>query len=170
MNMAIEKKTITFSVPSVYEHGGFDNPASAILYGKYINKKLRSELPFDLDQFIGRNVRQFHWNDLCLALEFAEDEFLVLRMIDDSLRILPEKTLFFIRKHNVVYEIKTKYHSFLWEPRNIANKYTGKCLVNIHFAEQEIYLYFQNMPFLIHCSINYFENTNEKFLLWTESE
>ena len=149
----------------------FRSPYEAIEYSRQSDLEQKRKFNFDAFPIRGKVVRQFHWNEQQLVLEFEENLFLRIFIRDHDeieIGVIASNT---IETHeNVSYSITWPNSWVLWRPSVIAQKYAGKTFSKVHLGQKHVYLYFENTPLLIFCTMNKNVLNGELFLTWDESE
>jgi hypothetical protein len=150
---------------------GFDNAIDAIEFGKKNNAKRHEELELDITPIQGRKVVQFHWDLEQLALQFDNDLFLKIYLFRDDINVSVVKDISIQTDWFLAFDLLfSETYSFLWNPSEIAKKYTGKIFENIWLSENHLFLYFREMSLLIFCHVTQ-DVTNDRLILtWSESQ
>jgi hypothetical protein len=164
------KRVITFTDDITFT-SGFTKAEDAINYAKYIDDKRRSELKFDVTRVQGKIVNLFHWNEQNLVLEFEEDLYLRITIVDRLISVQVANNNLVQTDRNITYEkIYSKNMKVDFCPQCITKKYIGKTFTNIQIGERVAWLYFHGMPLLIFCVVHSIKESEELFLSWDESE
>ena len=159
-------KSITFEKTPT-----FSSLEASISYSKEVDVRRKSEMCLDLSLIQGKTIRQFHWDDQHLLLEFETDLFLVVSIEETLLKLQIEKCPRIISKAEEIYEITFSQELQLQiNAQEIADKYQGKKFLNVTIGDHYAWLYFEGMRDLIFCTIDVIKESNNLFLSWNESE
>jgi hypothetical protein len=166
--MEIKKITI---INSLWCDPTFTTPEAAINYSTFYDQKRKQELGLDITSIYGQVVKQFHWDNQNLILEFNDGLFLKITICDQIFDIQIVKSHFVITDRNTIFDITMPSGmQYQWTPQKIAEKYIGQEFVKIYLGEHEMWLYFKAMPLLIYCTIDTIKESKQLFLSWIESE
>jgi hypothetical protein len=167
----MKKRNITLTNSSLPTIPAFDTLEGAINYSKDTNQKRMFELGLDITLVQDQCVKQFHWDDQNLVLEFDDDLFLNFSIRNQYLDIRIEKNNSIVTDRKMVFKIQySSGMNAIWNPQKIANTYTGKKLVKMQIGEQYAWLYFHKELLLIFCTVHTIKESDNLFLLWDESE
>jgi hypothetical protein len=147
----------------------------AIYLGGYLDMRRQQELGLEISQIQGKVVKQFHWNEQQLLLEFENTLFLKIEIINQLLDIKLVDSHSICTNRDIVFslsfdEVYPSGLQILRNPQYIANKYIGKNFIKLQIGDQFVWLYFQDMHFLIHCTWYKVRESDTLFLSWEESE
>jgi hypothetical protein len=147
----------------------------AIQLGKYLDTRRKQQLGLDVSSIQGKPVKQFHWDEQQLILEFEDNLFLEIKIINQLIDIRVVNSHSICTNRELVFdlsfdEICPEGLQMLWEPQSIADKYIGKKFIKLQIGDQFAWLYFQEVHLLLYCTWNKIREKDTLLLTWEESE
>ncbi len=143
--------------------------------GEQYHALRKSQFQLDISPLQGKVVRQIHWDDRTLILEFERATFLQI-----STFVEPQNGCHYnvriVNSHSVKTDreavTKWGYEHGIYDDKyqEIANIYIGKTFTNVYCGPQNVFLYFLHMPLLILCTVVQVVESEKFVLSWGESD
>jgi hypothetical protein len=163
-------KTFHVSKLIPFEHT-YNTLVDAHIEAEKIHQELLKQIPFNIDQCVGKSVLQFIWNAQSLILCFHEKDFLSISIdFNDCLIFNKSKTFDGFISQEETINIFFQNSIEEWNPNKSLIGFQNKKLIDIFFVDRRrVYLYFEKSPYILSLSVLKVKEPPYSLLYWTES-